>query len=881
MRLDEADRFKTAFSSPIGTYQFKVTSFGLKNSSRHFCHVMSIVFEGTKYNFLVLFIDDVVVASENVDQHAMHLQLFLARIKEFNLVLKLKKTKIGRNECFFLGCHIKQGMISVSEEKSRIIQQWPEPKNAQQMRSYLGLWNFFRRAVPNAASIIGKLTDQTKKNVVFKFGPEEKQAFSNSKAALAKTMWLTLPDPNEPFEVYCDASDAQVGAVLIQHGRPVEFFSKRLVGAEIMYPIRDKEIYSIVLALKQWKSTLLGSTYTIFTDHKTILFLCSQEERSPRQVRWLSELSPFGKWNVKYLEGEKNIVADALSRVAMPDEPAKPDSVIHILAVTINQESEAKVVRAPAEHFQQGVPQAKFALVVSVIEFVPNTDFLSKVKEASQKDTDLQQMATRNELHFKWEEDILYYSESTHFDLDRRMVIPNDDILKGIVFSENHDSILASHKGARQTYIKIAHNFFWPHLRRDVNLYCATCSQCQKNKYSTQKKQGFLQQTQLANGSNVTMTMDFVTSLPKDSGGFDEIMCVIDKFSKRTWYIPTTSKATAYETAELFLTRVVAERGLCENIISDRDPILTAQHFKQLMSFLGVQLASTVSKRANSDGQSERGIRVLREAMRPYIDKNHTNWRKLLPWLMLSVNNAVATSTGFSPIMLECGHAARLPSDVLMRVSNPDLFDVQEHFNEITANIREAKDNMLMAFDSQAKHFNEHRAPSKINVNDWVLVSNSRLLDLSEKDIPYRKLSPLLAGPFRVTAKPFLNVAVLALPMSSKVHSTFNVDQLKQYRPSPARFNSRPRNDPSSIDEDGEFMYTVECVVDRRLVVKDNSYEYLLKYLDYSADENCWVPRDALTDCIPDMIDDYDSIFPFPEPVSAPKKGKVGRPRKT
>jgi hypothetical protein len=377
--------------------------------------------------------------------------------------------------------------------------------------------------------------------------------------------------------------------------------------------------------------------------------------------------------------------------------------------------------------------------------------------------------------------------------------------------------------------------------------------------------------------------MDFVTSLPKTSEGFDQIMTVTDKFSKFVHFIPTRSTATSQEIAELFLTNIVAKKGLCVKLISDRDPKLTATHFQTTLKTLGCELAMTVSGRAQADGASERVIRVLRESMRPYIDRNHTNWINLLPWLALQYNTTVHSSTGFSPFMLEHGYKPILPSDVPVRVQQQESFSAQEHINNLAQLMSEAKDAMVHAFDSQATYYNAHRARVNINVGDYVLVKNQHLKDITEKGVPAQKLSGILAGPYKVIEKPQPNVVKLALPLHCKINNSFNVDQVKLYFESPDKFATRPRTE--KLDEDGQPIYTVKAILNRRWSDSGKGkgpgvWEYELHYLDYPPNQSCWMPRNDLLATIPNMVEQFDLMHPFPEVTQAQSKkrgGKVGK----
>jgi len=889
-----------SFPTPIGVFSHKTCAFGLKNSGRHFMMALSALLAGM--DFTVIFVDDIAIASQSDGQHAEHLKLFLARAAELGITLKLKKTRIGVRKLKFLGHIIEQGTISPDPEKVSLLQAWPVPQNQTEMRGFLGLFNWFRKFLRHAAEIIIPLTELTKKDIQFHMDERALQAFAAAKQALAGTLILRLPQPHLGFDLYTDASRLAVGACLLQADYPVNFYSKKLSSAEQRYSVRDQEFFAIYCALRTFKSYLLGAPFRIFCDHKTLIFLQTQQERTERQMRWLTELACFGQLNITYIKGETNVIADYLSRAHIPQPVDDPD-VVTILAVTRAQTAPIRAcsevrsssvpsisaIRAdgpgqmPVQPMEVAMasasnavtldavrpPQVLPAVEITVTEFSPDSDLIEEIKQASAHDALMAGWETRNPLHFKWFDGILYHSESGNFELDSRMCIPaaNARIVTRIL-AAHHDAVMFAHRGARTTFLMLRRNFFWIDMRKDVDEYVKSCESCQKNKYPTRRSQGMLQQIQPAPAPWDTITIDFVTSLPVDPEGFDEIMVVIDKLTKRAFYIPSKSTFTSADVADNFLTHCVAYRGLPRKIISDRDVKFSAQHWSQLMANMGCQLAMSVSGRAEADGQTERAIRTLREAMRHYVSEAQTNWRKLLPWLQLAYNQTPSASTGFSPMALDCGFEPRLPMESPIKLLPAEL-EIQEHFNRIVANIASARDSITRSFDDNARQFNKYRDPCKFKVNDWVLVHNKCLTALSERERPSKKMAAQLAGPFQISSRIGPNTFKLHLPISTKVNNAFNAEHLVAYTCSPDRFDTRPRSRITSHDEDGEPMYTVECLSDRRMGT-ETGVEYLVKYLDYSDAHSLWMERNNLMESIPDMVASYDDAHPLPSPPSQP-----------
>uniref|UniRef100_A0A2N9HFG3 Reverse transcriptase/retrotransposon-derived protein RNase H-like domain-containing protein n=1 Tax=Fagus sylvatica TaxID=28930 RepID=A0A2N9HFG3_FAGSY len=175
--------------------------------------------------------------------------------------------------------------IKVDEEKVKAIQEWPTPITISQVWSFHGLASFYRWFVRDFSSLASPLTEVIKKNVPFKWGKEQEKAFNLIKEKLTNAPLLVLPNFAKTFEIECDASGIGIGAVLMQEGRPVAYFSEKLSGAALNYPTYDKEIYALVRALENWQHYLWPKEFVIHTifvvvDHESLKHLKGQQRTS-------------------------------------------------------------------------------------------------------------------------------------------------------------------------------------------------------------------------------------------------------------------------------------------------------------------------------------------------------------------------------------------------------------------------------------------------------------------------------------------------------------------------------------------------------------------------------------------------------------------------
>ena len=252
IRIREGDEWKTAFKTKYGLYEWLVMPFGLSNAPSTFMRLMNHVLRAFIGKFVVVYFDDILIYSKGLDEHIEHLQSVLTVLRKEKLYANLKKCSFCTNQIVFLGYVVSAKGIEVDEEKVKAIKEWPTPKSVSEVRSFHGLASFYRRFVKDFSTLAAPLTEIVKKHVGFKWGSEQERAFNLIKEKLVSAPLLALPDFTKTFEIECDASGIGIGAVLMQEGRPIAYFSEKLSGAVLNYPTYDKELYVLVRALETW-----------------------------------------------------------------------------------------------------------------------------------------------------------------------------------------------------------------------------------------------------------------------------------------------------------------------------------------------------------------------------------------------------------------------------------------------------------------------------------------------------------------------------------------------------------------------------------------------------------------------------------------------------
>ncbi|KAK1595951.1 hypothetical protein QYE76_059198 [Lolium multiflorum] len=270
IRMKEGDEWKTAFKTKFGLYEWLVMPFGLTNAPSTFMRLMNHVLRDFIGKFVVVYFDDILIYSRNESDHIIHIRHVLQVLRDSKLYGNLEKCTFCKDKVIFLGYVVSKHGVEVDVSKIEAIQNWPTPMNVSQVRSFHGLAGFYRRFVPNFSTIAAPLNELTKKGVAFEWGVAQDHAFDELKRLLTSAPLLALPDFNKQFEIECDASGIGIGGVLMQEGRPIAYFSEKLSGAKLNYPIYDKELYALIRVLEESHA---GGLMGHFGREKTLLML--------------------------------------------------------------------------------------------------------------------------------------------------------------------------------------------------------------------------------------------------------------------------------------------------------------------------------------------------------------------------------------------------------------------------------------------------------------------------------------------------------------------------------------------------------------------------------------------------------------------------------
>jgi hypothetical protein len=877
LRVREEDIALTGFITPHGHFEWVVMPFGEKNAPGSFAQLMNqLVLRDLVHTFVIVYQDDMLIASKSDADHPAHVEQVLQRLSDHQLWIKPQKCEWAVREVDFLGHHIRATalgtVIEPMQSKVQAVKSWPTPRSTSELRSFLGMANFYRDFVQDFSSKAAVLTSLTGLRVPFEWKPHHDEAFEVIKSAMCHAPALLTVNDDRQFFLHCDASSFAVGAVLSQRDevegklRPVAFFSRKLTDTQLRWDVYEREIFSVVAALENWHMHLKGTStpIQIYTDHRSLEELAKQLLR-PKMARWLTFLCGFN-YEVTWIPAAENVAADALSRrpdhddgsvqrriaqtavaqqlhidsgnslgpgqvgsnvlcaptaiqrspvLASSSAPA-PALAPALASTSVSAPASAPVLAsisasapapapastsvsapasapalasisasapAPAPESERTLPPAATYLdelqapghsrLCAVAVSCSPRPFLDQIRQAYGHDEQSVAIMKDPVKHGYRLVDGLLMRHG-----DRGIMVPESSDLRLEALREAHDQPTSAHMGVKKTLARISRSLYWPGMSRDVADYVARCGPCQRSKHLNQRPAGLLKPLPIV-GKGEMITIDFVGELPKSRRGRDAVLVVVDKLTKRAYYEPCNTTATAKQTAEMVFRRVVREQGLPLTIVSDRDTRFTSRLWNELWALCGTKLGIATAYHQQTDGQSERQVRTLEESLRMFVNTAGNDWDDRIVHVEIAHNTACHASTGFAPLKLHSGVDANLPISLaeLGRGSGSGVSSAQRFLVQMSDDVEAARTSLKLAQERQKVAYDRrHRSVGYI-VGDWVYIATADTIHRDGGKIVWK---PIYEGPYCVLDVSDDGLNVTLDIQKSRRHPVFHVSKLKK-----------------------------------------------------------------------------------------------------
>jgi hypothetical protein len=402
----------------------------------------------------------------------------------------------------------------------------------------------------------------------------------------------------------------------MQRGKVIAYASRQLKVHEKNYTTHDLELGAVVFALKCWRHYLYGTKCVIYTDHKSLQHIFTQQDLNMRQRRWIELLSDYD-CDIRYHPGKANVVADALSR----KERVKPRRV-RAMSITVHRSVRDQIIEAQAS-------------------VVGTKDLLEKELRGMEKHLDQK------------DDGGLYFVD--------RLWVPFTGDLRTLIMDEAHNSMYSIHPGSDKMYQDVRELYWWPGMKKDVAEFVSRCLTCLKVKAEHQKPGGLLQQPEIPEWKWECVTMDFITKLPRTKEGHDMIWVIVDRLTKSAHFLAIREKDPTEKIVKKYVKEVVSKHGVPVSIISDRDTRFNSQFWRGFQKAFGTRIDMSTAYHPQTDGQSERTIQTLEDMLRACVLDFGGNWDDHLHLVEFSYNNSYHSSIGMAPFKALYGRKCRSP----------------------------------------------------------------------------------------------------------------------------------------------------------------------------------------------------------------------------
>jgi transposase InsO family protein len=750
VRLTDRAVPKTAFNTIWGKYEWLAMPFGLCNAPATFQTLMNDALRPFLGKFVVVYLDDILIFSKSKEEHYEHLRQVLEVLRKEKLITQPDKCTFATNELEFCGHVIGNGQVRPMPAKVEIVKNWPRPRNVHEVRQFLGLATYYRRFIRGFAAICVPLHELLKESDVElrkqKFRPIRwsvacECAFRKVKEMLTAEPVLIQPDLSKPFVIETDASEWAIGMVLLQIGpdgklHPVAYDGRKLTGAELNYPVHEKELLAIKEALRLWDRYIENGTQTtVVTDHASLQYLQTTVTYSKRLARWVDEFQEYDL-KIQYRKGSEAVVPDALSRRPdfIGDGPANVSTSRPIWDVAL------------------AATQAELATVMGV----PEDEWLS----ATVHFLDTGKLPTEKPLLKavrKYASKLSLRAHPDENERERQLVFTYEDgihapylepVFRGDLVNRMHSEF--GHLGWPGLNGVVRPRAWWPQMRKDIESAAHNCPNCQVSQGSKESLERETPQHMVTAGIRPfeRWGIDLIGVLPTTPNGNRWIITAIDYATG--WPVAKAVPEATEEALGQFLhEQIFMNYGAPLELISDNGTNLLSGAVEYYLNILKTRHRTTTPYHPRTNGKVENLNGLLGRMLTKYLMGKPTRaWDLYLTQAVVAARIREHAVTKLSPFYLVYGVHPRLPGDDLSK----DVLPFTERAEELR-NLSDARTKANELLLARAIRTNRIRdslvTKTSFKVDDWVLVRNEAAQKYEVKWFgPYKVLSAYPLGTY-------------------------------------------------------------------------------------------------------------------------------------
>lgn len=788
--MDPTSKDKTAFITHAGLYEFNVMSFGLTNAPPDFQRLMSRVLHGLEWKICLIYIDDIIIFSPSFGEHLSRLRLVFDRLREVNLKLKPSKCNFAQKSVNFLGFVVSSEGISPDPDKLDAVRSFPAPKCVKDVRSFLGLCNYYRRFVEGFAKIASPLNHLTRKDVPFVWSAECQAAFDHLKTRLCSPPILAYPIFDQPFHLYTDASQFALGYILGQNidGKEhvIAYGGRELSHAEKSYSTTEREALAVVDGIKRYQPYIFGQKFYVHTDHGSLSWLMNVKDPTGRLARWALQLQQHD-FTIIHRPGPTNSNADALSR-RLYDIPSGAESSVPPLSLPIA--SILPPCPPPQSLHSLQRKDKDLSVIISYLESsqLPLNDVQARALLLM---IDSFYLDHRGILCHLWTPGGRRVKS-----ICSQVVIPAS--LRHDILVACHDDPTAGHLSTVKTYEKVRERYYWQGMFKDIEHWCRSCVDCAMKKIPRGQGKAPLLPIPV-DGAFDRVAMDIMGPFPTTTSGNRYIIVFSDYYSRwpEAFALPSTE---ASRIAQLIVDEILSRHGAPRTLLSDRGPNLLASIVREICKLMNTRRSHTTAYHPQTDGLVERFNGTLAEGLSMYVSSHQKDWDQHLPMILFAYRVSPHASTHESPFYLLYGREPRLPIDTALLLPSTDLStSVTEHRARIVRNLADAQQiiasNTQLAQQRMKEQYDKTSRPVRFDIGSrvWVYTPKQR------KGLS-KKLQHNYHGPYRIIQKlspvHFKLCTTENRPLSVAVHA----NRLKPYYDPTARPINPPSDDFDTPD---------------------------------------------------------------------------------
>lgn len=681
VELSPESKMKTAFSvSGKGFFAYARMPFGLCNSGATLCRLVDRVVGCDLEPHVFVYMDDVIIATKTLDHHLQILEIIAQRLSAAGLTISPTKSRFCMSRLKYLGHIISANGIEPNPENITSIKDYPAPKTPKEVRRLLGMAGWYRRFIPDFATISAPLSDLLKKGRTFVWSDRAQAALESIKAALVSSPVLATPDFSQPFILQTDASDCGIGGVLVQgtgdNERVVAYYSQKLSATQQKYQTTERECLAVIVGIEKFRAYIEGVHFTVVTDHASLQWLQNLKDPCGRLGRWALRLQPYN-FTLVHRPGRMMVVADALSR-----------SVETVDVSSFAQTSDAWYTR-----------------------------MREKVQQHSDKYT---QYRCENGV-------LLKHCSETPQRMDRetwRIVVPADK--RSDVLRECHDDPLSAHGGKHKTIDRVSRRYCWPKMHAQISRYVHDCEVCSANKPANVVQRAPMGSRIVASRPWQALYIDFVGPMPRSKGGFTYLLVVVDAFSKFV-HVHPMRVATAKGVIQFLEKHVFLVFGVPDQLISDNGSQFTSAEYRTFLDKYRVRpfFVSRYHPQANA---AEAANKTVTTAIRSYIKDKHRDWDQHLAQITCAINTSTHSATKTSPYFANFGRnmvTSGGSADISGEGDNVD----EDHFTSIRNSVER---NLEQAHAQSKQRYDLRSRPVAYSVGETVWKRTFVLSDASK-----------------------------------------------------------------------------------------------------------------------------------------------------